>query len=107
MFQAEVVVVDVVGGCDFECTCSKFTVNIFVDDDGDGAVDEGYQGLFSVKSRKALIFGMHADGGVAQNGFGSCSSDGDEVFCAFNLVADIIQFRLYFLVKHFFVRNRG
>ena len=65
VFEAEGVVVDVVGRGDFKCTGAEFAVDVFVHNDGDAAAYAGHDDAFAAKPGVALIIGVNADGGVA------------------------------------------
>ena len=102
---AEFVVVHVVGWGDLEATRSEFAVDVFVLDDGDPPTAERHLGSLAVEAGETLVVGVDTDGGVTEDGFGSCGGD-DEVPSAFDLVAQVVDLALLLLVNDFLIAQR-
>ena len=71
---AKLIVVDVVGWCYFEATCSEFDVNVTVFDDGNDATHQRHDNLVSAKPLVLRVFGVDAHCRIAHDGFrtGGC-----------------------------------
>ena len=108
MLDAEVVVVDVVRGSDFEGAGAEFAFHILVVDEGDGAVDKGHDGAFALVLGVALVVRVHTDGRVAEDGLRARGGDGDEFArLALDGVTHIIELGMQFLVDHLLVGDGG
>ena len=74
VFQSKVVVVDVVGGSDFQCTGTELTVHILVHDNLHRTTHTGDDHTLALQSGVTRVFGMHTDSGIAKDGLGTrCS----------------------------------
>ena len=105
MLDAEVVIVDVVGRRHFQNTGSKFDVDVVVGDDGYPTIHQRHFGFLSDEMFVPLVFRMHTQGGIAHDGFRTGGGDGQKALSVFEFVFYIVQFRPYFFVDHFFIRQ--
>ena len=72
---AEVVVIDVMSGSDFQTSRSEFNVHVSVFNDGNDASHERHDDFVTAQPLVLRVFGVDAHGGVAHDGFRTCGSD--------------------------------
>ncbi len=122
VFHADVVVVDVVGGCDFEGARAELAVHILVHDNLHAATHTGNDDAMSLEGGIAGVVGVDAHGGVAEDGLGAGGGHHDvlplvvgpdtRLFAggecgAVDVVAEVEEFAVAFLIDHLFVGDGG
>ena len=90
-------------GRNLERARAKFAVNVGIGNNGNLAPKHGNHGFFADKARVAFVFGMHADGGVAGNGFGPGGGNGDMPAAVGQQIAHLPQLATALFVFHFVV----
>ena len=124
VFFTQHVVVYVVSRSDFQTSCTEFDVNIIVFDDRNYAVYQRYNDLFAFQPMVLRVVRVDTHGGIAHDGFRTCGSYYGIAaslfitvyhfaFCSGftahivvgNVIAQVIQFTVFFLIDHFLVRK--
>ncbi len=115
VFHAQIVVVDVVGGSNLQGAGTELAVHVFVHDDGHHATHAGHDDFLALEPLVALVLGVHAHGGVAHDGLGTGGGNDDVVLSGytgisgnsgvFNIVAEVEQFAMAFLVDDLLVAD--
>ncbi len=101
---ADLEVVRVVGGGDFDCASTEFGVDVLVGDDRDVPASEWQLDLTADEVAVAVVVGMHGDGGVTEHGFSAGGGDHDRVLAV--AVTDRDQFTVEFLVVDLDIGDR-
>ena len=78
--HADLEVVRIVGGCDFDCARAEFGVDVLVGDDDQLAVEERVRQGLADQVAVALVVGVHRDRGVAEHRLDPGGGDHDVGF---------------------------
>mmetsp|Transcript_7294 Transcript_7294/g.12273 ORF Transcript_7294/g.12273 Transcript_7294/m.12273 type:complete len:273 (+) Transcript_7294:1807-2625(+) len=111
---AQLVVVGVVGGGDFQGTGPEFPVHILIRNHWDEAISGGHLHLLADQVFVPLVLGMHAHSRVSQNRLRARRGDGNKhlrisigVSVSGEYVLEVVEFALLLAVLHLQVAHRG
>ena len=106
VFFTQHVVVDVVGGSNFQNTGTEFDVDVFVADHRNRATDQRNQNA-SIRSQMLVsrVIGVDADGRITEDGLGTGRGYGEVFVRALDPIAQVVEFTLRFAVDDLFVRE--
>ena len=107
MSLADLVVVEVVGGCDLEASGAEGRIDVGVGDDRDQAPGERQPHLLTREVPVARIVRVHGDRGVAQHGLGTGGRHHDMPGAVVERVAQVPELAVLLLRLHLEVRERG
>src|SRR5690554_5442194 len=108
MAHPNFVVVDVVGRRNFKTAGTKLHIYITVLNNGNGSSQEGHQHALSGQMPETLVFRIHTNSGIAQNGFGTGGGYGHiSTGLPLHLIIEVIEFRIHLLINHFLVGYGG
>ena len=88
---SDLVVIRIVGRCDFDDAGSELHVDMFVGDDGNLSVDQREAYLFPDEMFVAFVVGMDHDGRIAEVGFGPRRRDHDIPLLVDERIADMVE----------------
>ena len=107
MTVADGVIVEVVGGGDFDAAAAEFGIDVVVDNDGDASAGQRQGDLFAHQVAIALVAGVNGDSGVSEHGFGAGGGDHHVAAAVGQRVAEMPQMAVFFSGFHFQVGNGG
>ena len=91
MALSDFVVIGVVTGRDFQRAGAKFAIDIFISDDWDFAVEHRHQRALADITRVTLVFGVHCQRRIAEDGLRARGRYRDEILRAFESIFEIIE----------------
>ena len=107
MLQTDFIVVNVMRRGDLETSRAELHIHIFVEDEGDLAVNHRDDDMFALQVRETFVCRIGTNGGVTQDGLRAGGCNGDVALFTHYFVADKIEFRLLFGVDNLLVRDGG
>ena len=105
--MAELPVVGIVAGGHLQAAGTEFAIHVAVGDERNFAVHHGHDELLAHEGGIAFVVGMHAHGGVAENGFGAGGGDGHGTRAIGEVVAHMPEHALGVDVIHFVIGKGG
>ena len=84
-------VVDVVRGCDLECTRAELAVDVAIRDDGNPALQKWQNDIAAGSVTITFVIGMNGNSRVAQHSLRACRGDGE---CSGSIsvrIADVVK----------------
>ena len=106
MSLSQIIIIQIVSRSYFQATCSEFHVYVVIKDDRNFTIYQRNDSFFTVKMSVAFIIRIDTNRSIAQNSFrtSSCNS---YIFIGVNdLVSNVIEFGINFLMNYFFVTER-
>jgi len=91
---AHLKIVEIVGRSDLDRAAAEGRIGVFVGDDGDGAIDQRQEQLFTDQMLIAFIGGVDGHRGVAEHGLGPGGGDDDLALTLRERIGDIPEFAL-------------
>ena len=99
--QPDLIVVEIVGGCDLEAPRAEGRIDVRVGDDRDRALGEGQAHGLADEMAVALVLGVHCHGGIAQHRFRARGGHHDVPRTVLQRVTQVPEMAVFLLALHF------
>ena len=105
----EHVVINIVSGSHLKATSTKLDIYIFIFNNRDATTNDGHNDVLAFEPFILGVIRIDTHGRIAHDGFGasSCNYCITTFSITFYLIAEVIKFRIFFLIHNFLVRECG
>ena len=107
MFQANFIVIDIVSRRNFQSSCTKFNIYIFIFDDRNYPTYHRNNYFFASQMFITLIIRIYTNGYVSKNSFRASSCYSKIFLRIFNFIYKVKKLSVLFFIDYFFIRKSG
>ena len=107
MFQANFIVINIVSRRNFQSSCTKFYINIFIFDDRNYTPHHRNNYFLTSQMLITLIIRIYTNGYVSKNSFRTSSCNSKIFLRIFNFIYKVKKLSVLFFIDYFLIRKSG